>query len=55
MTVKFNPFSGDIIASINNIIIFKANDKSLKGNKIGIICDGIGAIFTRILPEKLLN
>ena len=54
MTVKFNSFSGDIITSINDIIVFKTNDKSLKGNKIGIICDGIGAIFTQILPEQLL-
>ena len=36
MTVKFNSFSGDIITSINDIIVFKANDKSLKGNQIGI-------------------
>jgi hypothetical protein len=51
MTVNFNSLSGDITTSINNIIVFKANDKSLKGNKIGILCDGIGAIFTQILPE----
>ena len=55
MTVKFNSFSGEIITSINNIIIFKAVDKSLKGNKIGIISDGIGTIFTQILPEQILS
>lgn len=51
MSVKYNSSSGDIIASINNKIVFSANDKSIKGNKIGIISDGKGAVFTQILSE----
>ena len=51
MTVKFNSLSGDIIAGINNKINFIINDKALKGEKVGIISDGIGAEFSQILPE----
>ena len=52
MTVKFNSLSGDIIAGINDKINFVINDKTLKGDKVGIISEGIGAEFSQILPER---
>lgn len=51
MTVKFNYFTGDIIANINNKVVFSVNDKSIQGNKIGVLSDEKGTIFTQILAE----
>ena len=51
MTIKFDLLSGDIFLYINDEIIFITNDSSFKGNKVGLISDGIGAEFTQILSE----
>ena len=54
MSVKFNLSSGQILANINdniNNIDISSLDKDLKGNKIGLICDGNGAILTQILID----
>ena len=51
MTIKFDLLSGDIFLYINDEIIFITNDSSFKGNKVGLISDGIRAEFTQILSE----
>lgn len=51
MIIKYNLFSGEILASISDLIQLKAYDKEIKGNRIGFISDGKGAIFTNYITN----
>lgn len=49
MSIKFIPYLGEIIASINDNIIFYTVDNSLNGQYVGIKSYENGTIFTQIL------
>ena len=45
MRVIFNPLKGNILASINDKIIYSTTDKSFNGNKVGFISNGKNLVF----------
>ena len=51
MEVIFNPLKGNILASINDEVIYSTTDKSLNGNKVGFISYGKNLVFKQILSE----
>ena len=51
MGISFNPLNGNIIASINDELIFSTNDIALKGNLVGFISLGKNTVFKQILSE----
>ena len=53
MGISFNPINGNIIASINDDLIYSTNDKTLKGNLVGFISLGKNTVFKQILSEEL--
>ena len=52
MGISFNPLNGNIIASINDELIFSTNDIALKGNLVGFISLGKNTVFKQILSEE---
>lgn len=53
MGISFNPLNGNIVASINDELIFSTNDLTLKGNLVGFISHGKNTVFKQILSEDL--
>ena len=51
MSIKFVPDSGEIVACINDNVIFNFIDKTLKGKNVGLKSNGNGTVFTQILAE----
>ena len=51
MSIKFVPDSGEIVACINDNVIFNFTDKTLKGKNVGLRSLGNGTVFTQILAE----
>ena len=51
MQITFVPCTGEIIAEINDNIIFHTFDNSLNGSYVGFQSDGNGTIFTQIMAK----
>ena len=51
LTIKYLPYIGKIIASINENIVFNIFDNSLNGRYIGLESFGKGTIFSQLLVE----
>ena len=51
LIIKYLPYIGKIIASINEKIVFDIFDNSLNGNYIGLESLGKGTIFSQLLVE----
>ena len=51
ITIKYIPYIGKIITSINDNIIFDIFDNSLNGRFVGFKSSGKGTIFSQILIE----
>ena len=51
MSVKFVPDTGEIVACINDNVIFNFTDKTLNGKNVGLRSRGNGTVFTQILAE----
>ena len=53
MGISFNPLNGNIIANINDELIYSTRDKTLKGNLTGFMSLGKNTVFKQILSEEL--
>lgn len=51
MSVKFVPDTGEIVACINDNVIFNITDKTLNGKNVGLRSEGNGTVFTQLLTE----
>jgi hypothetical protein len=51
ITIKFIPYIGKIITSINDIIIFDIFDNSFNGGFVGLNSLGNGTVFSQIIVE----
>lgn len=51
LTIKYLPYIGKIIASINDNIVFDIFDNSLNGRYVGLESFGKGTIFSQLLVE----
>ena len=51
LTIKYLPYIGKIIASINENIIFDIFDNSFNGRYVGLESLGKGTIFSQLLVE----
>jgi hypothetical protein len=51
LTIKYFPYIGKIIASLNEIVVFDIFDNSLSGRYVGLVSLGKGTIFSQIIVE----
>ena len=51
MEVSYNTFNGNIIANLDNDIIYSTYDATLKGSKVGFISHAKNTIITQILSD----
>ena len=51
LTIKYFPYIGKIIASLNGIVVFDIFDNSFNGGYVGLVSLGKGTTFSQILVE----
>lgn len=51
LTIKYVPYIGKIIASLNEKVVFDIFDNSLSGRYVGLVSFGKGTIFSQIIVE----
>ena len=51
LTIKYFPYFGKIIASLNEIVVFDIFDNSFNGGFVGLVSLGKGTIFSQIIVE----